>query len=192
MASEKLTDLVVKHLRKPEAGRLEVWDQILPGFGIRITSNDARSWVVMYRIGGQKRRLTLGTYPAMSLQKARQAARAALESVSDGKDPVAEKKAARLPQRPPDTVENVVREFMTRYMQGKARSPRYIQETRRNFEIHVLPKWKNRELADIKRRDVLDLLDGIVDAGKPIAANRVLAAIRKLFNWSVQRGSSEA
>ena len=40
---------------------------------------------------------------------------------------------------------------------------------------------------DITRRDVLDVLDRVVDSGAPIAANRTLSAIRKLFNWCVQR-----
>jgi site-specific recombinase XerC len=44
-----------------------------------------------------------------------------------------------------------------------------------------------RLLRDITPRDVIDLLDGIVEAGKPIAANRTLAVVRKLCNWAVAR-----
>jgi site-specific recombinase XerC len=51
----------------------------------------------------------------------------------------------------------------------------------------VLPAWSGRRAQDITKRDVLDLLDGIVDRGAPIHANRVLAAVRKLFSWCIER-----
>ena len=51
----------------------------------------------------------------------------------------------------------------------------------------MLPPWRGRLVRDIIRRDVLDLIDRVVDGGKPIAANRTLAAIRKMFNWAVAR-----
>jgi integrase len=51
-----------------------------------------------------------------------------------------------------------------------------------------LPKWGERKIQDITKRDVIELLDGIVDAGRGLTANRILAAIRKMFNWSIERG----
>src|SRR5439155_4788244 len=99
-------------------------------------------------------------------------------------------------------------EFMHRYMAGKQRAPRYIAETRRNFDNHFLPVWRRRLITTITRRDVIELLDGIVDAataettaasatgkrkvGGRIAANRTRAALSKLFNWCTQRGIIEA
>jgi site-specific recombinase XerD len=50
-----------------------------------------------------------------------------------------------------------------------------------------LSKWKRRSIHDIKRADVIELLDGIVDRGSPITANRVLAAVRKMFAWAASR-----
>src|SRR5207253_1909166 len=64
---------------------------------------------------------------------------------------------------------------------------------------HVLPWWRGKDLKSITRRDVVELLDKVADAGKenprhggPIAANRTLAAVRKLFNWALARGVIEA
>jgi len=51
----------------------------------------------------------------------------------------------------------------------------------------VLPHWGKRHIQDIARRDVIELLDGIVDRGVGTTANRVLAAVRKLFNWAIER-----
>jgi site-specific recombinase XerD len=42
-------------------------------------------------------------------------------------------------------------------------------------------------LHEVTRRDVLDVLDRIVDAGAPVVANRVLAAVRRLFSWAIGR-----
>ena len=53
--------------------------------------------------------------------------------------------------------------------------------------LPVLPRWGKREAASITRRDVLDLMDALVDGGLPIGANRVLAAVRKMFGWAVGR-----
>ena len=51
----------------------------------------------------------------------------------------------------------------------------------------MLPRWRGRLAREIIRRDVLDLLDHLVDSDKPIAANRTLSAVRKMFNWAVSR-----
>ena len=57
-----------------------------------------------------------------------------------------------------------------------------------SFEVggDVIPVWKGRKVQDITKRDVIALLDGVNDRA-PIMANRVLAAIRKLFNWCLAR-----
>ena len=64
---------------------------------------------------------------------------------------------------------------------------RTAEETKRLLDLHVLPRWRSRLAREITRRDVLDVLDRVFESGKPIAANRTLAAIRKMFNWAVAR-----
>ncbi|MEI9987155.1 MAG: Arm DNA-binding domain-containing protein [Aliidongia sp.] len=124
MPTKNLTQWTVEHAPRPAAGRVELWDAALPGFGLRITKAGARTWVLMYRAGGVKRRLTIGTFPKTSLKDARQAARDALQGLDKGIDPGAAKKAAREPQRAPDTVENVVAEFIKRYPRGQGADTR--------------------------------------------------------------------
>ena len=70
---------------------------------------------------------------------------------------------------------------------GASNRPRTIEGTQRLLDLHVLPRWRRRLIKDITRRDVLDLLDGIVAGGRPVAANRVLTAIRKMFSWAIER-----
>jgi hypothetical protein len=86
MPTMKLTARTVETFKPPATGRVELWDSSLPGFGIRITDKGSRSWVLMYRMtgGGPKRRMTLGTYPMLSLAEARQGAGEALQMVERG------------------------------------------------------------------------------------------------------------
>jgi integrase len=56
---------------------------------------------------------------------------------------------------------------------------------------HILPAWGSRRIQDISRRDIIALLDGIVDRGTPFLANRTLAVISKLFGWAVERSIIE-
>ena len=86
-------------------------------------------------------------------------------------------------------------EFITRSMAKKGRSAGYMTETRRCFTNHVLPRLGSRDLAGIGRRDIIDMLDEIAEKGTtrntpegkkhaeggPVAANRVLSAVRTLL-----------
>jgi len=47
MPAIRLTQAAVERLKPPAKGRVVHWDKHLPGFGLRITENDARSWVAM-------------------------------------------------------------------------------------------------------------------------------------------------
>lgn len=186
-----LTKLVVERTEPDPARDRFFWDSKVPGFGVRIYPTGKRMYVFQYRTKArQQRRVAIGLHGPLTIEAARQFAADLYEAVRKGGDPAEEQK--RDARRVPDTIEKVIEEFMLRYMAGKQRAPRYIEETRRNFDKHVLPRWRGRDLGAITRRDVIELLDPIVDEGKPVAANRTLAAIRKLFNWALQRGLIEA
>ena len=105
-------------------------------------------------------------------------------AVAEGRDPGREKALERTTR--PDTVEAVAKQFVELHCR-RANRPRTIEGTQQLLDLHVLPRWRRRLIKDITRRDVLDLLDGIVESGRPVAANRALTAIRKLFNWAIER-----
>lgn len=185
MPTIRLTQAAAEKLSPPKSGRVEYFDSHLPGFGLRISAAGARSWVVFYRVGSppRLRRYTIGsfaTYP--KVEAARDRARAVLQDVDKGIDP-AEAKAAEA-TRPADTVAMLAGEFIERYAKPKNRS---WAESEKTLKRHIVSRWGKREAASITRRDVLDLLDELVDKGNPIAANRVLATVRKMFGWAVER-----
>ena len=80
----------------------------------------------------------------------------------------------------------VARRFVERHAKVHNRSWRL---TERLLEREVLPRWGNRPINTISRHDVVALLDAIVDRGAPIQANRLLAVLRKMFNWACERGT---
>ncbi|MDE2075011.1 MAG: DUF4102 domain-containing protein, partial [Alphaproteobacteria bacterium] len=141
----RLTDLAVERLQAPPEGRLELWDTLLPGFGLRVTSRGKKSWVAMYRLGGRgarKQRITLGSYPALSLAAAREQARDIFAQVSAGRDPSL--KIRELMDA--DTFETVAAEFIERYAKPKNRGWKKQESEIKNT---LLPRWKRRKINTI-------------------------------------------
>jgi integrase len=169
---------------KPAAERREIPDGLLPGFYLVIQPSGSRSWAVRYRHHGHPCKYTIGRYPAIDLASARKLASAALRAVAEGRDPTQEKKQARPAKA--DDIEIVAAQFIERHC-SRSNRPRTAAETARLLEQHVLPRLRGRSVREITRRDILDVLDRVVDNGAPISANRTLAAVRKLFNWCTSR-----
>src|SRR5262245_319471 len=182
----RLMRLTVKNVEamRPSAERREIADGLMSGLYLIVQPSGARSWAVRYRHHGQSRKHTLGPYSAIDLKAARELGAKALRTVAEGRDPGREKIAARAAKA--DSVDRIVEDFLERHVRRSNR-PRTAQETERLLRQHVLPRWRGRVVHDITRRDVLDILDRVVDGGAPIAANRVFAAVRKFFNWCVAR-----
>lgn len=187
MPTVKLTALSVANAKVPASGRTEYWDAALPGFGLRVTHKGARSWTVLYRFRGQLRRVTLGSYPALSLADARDKARDVLQSIEKGTDPATEKAEER--RRETDLFEGVIAEFVERHAKPNNRG---WQRQERDLRREFLPYWKNRPIGSIARRDIIELLDKIADRTSPQRANRYLALVKKLFSWCAERGVIEA
>ena len=187
--AQRLTVETVEHAKPATAGtRRTLWDSVVPGLALRITDKGARSWVVMRRIKGEKLpvRRKLGEYPGMSLAAARTEARGWVADMAKGIDrraiEIAQAEAAARERT--DTVAAIVAEFIERHAKKHTRS---WAETERIFNVYVLPRWRDRPLTEIGRVDVVKLLDGIEDGNGPVMADRVLAAVRKMFNWAAAR-----
>ncbi len=181
MARKNLTQAAVERLTPPKAGRLEVFDKLLPAFGLRVSETGHKSWFLFYRAGGKQRRHTLGTLATIpSLADARELARRVLRDVQAGKDPAAPKVAE--PPARVDSVASVASQFVEKYAKPINRSWREIEKL---LQRHVVSRWGPRDIRTITRRDVRELLNELVDRGHPIAANRALAAMRKLCNWAI-------
>jgi integrase len=181
--------LTIKGLEnlKPGSARREVPDGLLPGLYFVLQPSGQASWACRYRDDGRSRKLTLGSYPGLDLKAARELAREALRKVAGGGDPAGEKKAARrAPASAHDDIAHVAKTFLDRYAKPNCREASW-RETERILNREVIPAWAGRRLSSITRPEVHALLDAIADRGSPVMANRVLAAIRRLFNWATER-----
>lgn len=189
--AKALTIKAVEAIR-PRASRMEVPDGLLPGLYFVVQPTGSRSWAVRYRFAGRPRKHTLGSYPAIDLSDARELGRNALRAVAEGRDPGDEKKAARSTEasRPRNLFEAVAESFVHRYAKANTRESTW-RETERILDKDVLPHWRGRDVREIGRRNVIELLDHVIDRGAPIHANRVLAVVRRLFGWAVERGIVE-
>jgi integrase len=173
---------------KPRGERYEVWEDGRSGFGVRVAPSGRKSWLFMYRYGGKARRMTFGPYPAVALATARVKLADAKRKLDHGQDPGALAKAEKLSDREASTVRQLVDEYLAR----SARELRSYREIKRILERDIVPAWSNRKAKAIKRRDVIMLLDGIVDRGSPVMANRTLNWVRRMFNFAVRRDIIEA
>ncbi len=189
MARLILTDRKLTTQLPPRRGRLELFDKIVTGLCFRITDKGAKSWSVMYRFNGALRRDTLGRSPKIGLVKARQIARHRLEIASQGKDPREEdvRLLAAEAERKADTVAAVAVKFIERIAK-QSRWP----ELERVLNREIIPAWGDREMRTIRRRDIHELIDSIVDRGSPVQANRVLAIIKRFMAWAVERDIIDA
>lgn len=193
MPTYNLTDASILRLKKPVTGRVEYWDKTTRGLGLRISSSGTRSWVLITRSlqAGEwkQQRVTLGTYPTMTLAEARKTADGCKATAKAGDDPAAAIREER--QAMVDNSRNtfaVVREdFLLKYRgrQNRRPAPSTLKEMTNALAI---PAWEERPLAKISKRDVLDHLDEVMERGAETMANRILAYFKLLFGWSVQRG----
>jgi integrase len=186
-----------------------IWDSEVKGFGLKVIhskekpraegqtvkSGGKKVYIFQYRMGGRNtatKRYTIGEHGALTPDEARKEAERLKGLVRSGKDPAHEKRAIQEAHRrgtaAKNSVEAVGREFIQRHLSQRKSGA----ETARILEREVFPKWGAQPIGDIKRSDVLTLLDRIADRGAPYARNRTAATIRKLFNWAIKRGYLEA
>ncbi|MCZ6771434.1 MAG: Arm DNA-binding domain-containing protein, partial [Proteobacteria bacterium] len=86
MPRQRLTDRLVTNRKPPATGTLEIWDDLVRGFGIRIGYGGKKTYFTMFRINGKQVRRTIGAYPVMSLAEARAKAREILSDAVIGID----------------------------------------------------------------------------------------------------------
>jgi integrase len=196
--------LTVKRIENEPAGkfRKEIPDGLLVGLYLVVQPSGAKSFAVRYRYAGQPRKLTLGAFPAITLEAARDIGGKALRAAAEGRDPATEKQSAKGDAKRQaaeevrgkrDLYENVARDFIERHAMKSNRATTW-RETARILGLRPSPDDPTklvdiggRKIQEISKRDIVALLDAVNDRGSPIMANRVLSAVRKLFNWCLAR-----
>lgn len=204
MPVKRLTALFVENARAIGGERVEYADEVTSGLHLRVGNNGHKSWSAVFRIGGRKGRMTLGTHPALSLADARAAALAVIAKAQAGDDPVAERREKEA--RYGETVEKIGWTWVEQHAKPNNRSWRFQE---RQLELYVYPKLGNRAVSSLKRRDVIDLIDEIGMRGRKAdeesdgrpnekktakrrlggstTADNVLRVFRSVLNWAVSK-----
>ncbi len=180
-----LTDRFIKHV-STEKPVEDFRDEAFPGFGLRVTERGKKTFFIVYPVGGRRRRLGLGKYPIVGLKRARQKARDALVDVDKGMDP----QGARIAERNGATFAELVAMFMDLYAEPR-HSAAWLKYEREVLNRDVLPVLGPRRVTDVRKTDVVLLLDGIAKRS-PVTANRTRAILSRIFTWALSRDLVEA
>lgn len=178
----RLTDITIRNL-KAGAARREVPDPQQRGLYVVVQPTGAKTFAVRYRFAGRPRKLTLQA--GIGLAAARKEAADALYQVQQGKDPVAAKQRAEEEQRlaAADTLRAVCEEFLQR----EGAKLRTARVRKRELERLVYPVLGARPIGDVRRKDIVRLLDKIEEDSGSAMADAMLAAIRRVMNWYATR-----
>jgi integrase len=189
----KLTDRLLAGL-KIEGGRKDrlVFDTLCPGLGVRLTAKGTRVFLAQWTDPATKRKVreSLGVWGSVTIEQAREAARARLGAVAKGIDPKVERirrraEAERERAEAALTFDALVEEWAALHLAH--RRERYRTEAIRAIR-HAFPELLKRPAARLARTDAVNALDRLVRAGKPSMAGRTLAYARAAFRWAQKRG----
>ena len=192
--AKRFTDAQIKRL-KPTSKRAIIFEHGGRGFGLRIEPSGRKSFFLEYRFGEAEERrnrvLTIGKHPTVSLTEARSIASQSLSQIEQDIDPATQKLTKKIPDRNALTVGDLVEEYIKKWAKVKKKE-RSWKEDERLLNKDILPVIGRKKAKDIRRRDIVLLLDAIVERGAAITANRVLAVTRKMFNFAVGRDIIDA
>ena len=198
--SKHLTDPGITKIGKaPKGKRVERFDAGVDGLCLRITDKGTKTWCIYYHFptetGEMKHhRLTLGLWPTMGVAAARKEAQKRKDQAKAGIDPKATREAERAAAKAEAKVEArntfgaIAERYIARECPGLSRGVDVESVIRRG----LLPPWTDRKMTDLRRSDLTELTDMLVDAGKPMAAHKLHETAKRVFNWALERGDIEA
>jgi integrase len=183
----KLTETAVAATTlDPDRSEAIIFDEDIPGFGLRLRAGGARTWIFQYKLGSKHRRMTLGKYPALKSAGARKTAAKFYAEVRLGNDPAGAR--AEKQGRAAETFGAILKTYLTR-RRGTIRASSYGQ-IERHLDLNLRP-LHGLNLASLDRRAVATQLARITGENGPVHANRVRASLSKFLNWCCGEGLIE-
>jgi integrase len=184
----KLTQATVTKIRAPiDKFESRVFDEDLPGFGVRVLSGGKRSWIIQFRINGRSTTKTIGRVEKMSAGTARDLAKKQLAQAELGINPATEKKAAR--DKAADTFQTISARYLRYKEKDGIKASSYDQ-----IKLHLTDHWatfNSRSVHDVTRRDIATRLGEIAEERGAYAANRARATLSAFYSWMMSEGIVE-
>lgn len=199
---DKLTDKAIKAAlkRAAESGKAVV---VADGGGLTLEAQPGGAgwWRLRYYVAGKANRLSLGTYPEVTLAQARQRRLEARQGLAQGMDPVEAKKDAQRAARAaaeaaalqaqgkplPGTFEAVAREWLTTVHEVKV-SAGHAERTRIRLEQDAFPWLGRRPIAEVEAPELLQVLRKVEARGAIETAHRLKDACGQVFRFGIAAG----
>src|SRR5262249_29768493 len=203
MGRQALTQLAVQKIKPPNSRttRVERYDALVPGFGVRVTPEGTRSWIFVYRspTSGKRRRYTVGTVEfetpdgkiSFNLEQARLKASRLRDTVGKKRDPADEREAveAAAVAEAKDATGRTFKAVFELFAKRELAKYQRGEEYRRIVERMLIEKWGHKPIDAITAIDVQERIEVLLDERKPEAARTLYETIRLIFNWAVARPS---
>lgn len=189
--NKRLTDRRIEALKPLSAGekrsRRLLMDGEVPGFGVRVTENGKKSYVLVKRYPGFEHPAArvLGACGALTLEEAREKARAWIQLIARGIDPADREREDKLAaaRRRVNSFAAVLEDFTKEKLAMERRGHDVDLALRREF----LPAWAERPLADITVEDVLAVVRAVKQRGHRAAARNMFCHINRFFGWAIDQ-----
>ena len=169
----KLTKRTIDAI-EPQATEFFLWDEGIPGFGLRVMPSGRKSFVVQYRAGRRPRRMSLGPSTVLTCDQARTRAITIISAVKNGDDPAADRAAKRNAATVADLAERFDKEHIAVRLKAST-----AKEYRGNLKRFILPALGRLAVPEITRADVAKFHHDLRHI--PYQANRCLEVVSKMF-----------
>lgn len=160
------------------------------GLGLQVTPSGARSWVLRIVIGSKRREIGLGSYPAVTLEAARDKARVLREAVREGRDPVEDKRAARSALKASQATARTFRQCAEAYVKAHEagwKNAKHGQQWKNTLETYAYPVMGDLLVRDVQKGHVLEALRPIWTE-KTETASRLRSRIELVLSYAMQAG----
>lgn len=185
----KLSNVNLHKIGLPPGARDKIiFDDDLPGFGLRLRDGGKRTWIAQYRVGAKQRRVTIGSVATIRADEARKRAKSLFSKVNLGADPQLEKAEARA--QASTTLKSLVERYLAERAAGRLKA-RSLDEVNRHLRKHWSP-LAQLPVKSITRADVAAQLGKLAKHSGPYAANRARSALSALFSWAMGEGLVDA
>jgi integrase len=158
-----------------------VWDNELPGFGLRVLPSGRKRYVVQYRAGRRSRRISLGPSSVLTCEQARTRAIGIIAATRNGEDPAAKRDAERRAITVKELGDRFDREHIALRLKAST-----AKGYRRMLERVVIPALGRHRVTEVTRADVAKIHHDLRHI--PYDANRSLEIISKMFNLAEMWG----
>ncbi|MHB1117701.1 tyrosine-type recombinase/integrase [Sideroxydans sp.] len=183
-----LTDIKIRHA-KPEAKTVRMFDG--KGLYLELSPSGGKWWRLKYRFLDKEKRISLGTYPEVTLADAREKTLELRKLLAQGVDPGEQRKAAKIAaiESVTNSYEAIAREWFAKF--SRDWTPSHSIKIIQRMERDIFPWMGARPIAEINAPELLRVLRKIEDRGALETAHRALANVSQIFSYAIATGRAD-